>query len=59
MSILINHISILDDLNSNWCIVVTKLFTNLVNVVPNCMSLFIEMSNDYVDVYFKCYVKFD
>jgi hypothetical protein len=58
MSILINHTSMLDDLDSNWCIVVTK-FTNSVNVVPNCMSLLIEMSNDYVDVYDKCYVKFD
>jgi hypothetical protein len=59
MSILINHTSILDDLNSNWCIVVIKLFTISINVVPNCMSLLIEMSNDYVDVYDKCYVKFD
>jgi hypothetical protein len=48
----------LDDLNSNGYIVVTK-FTNSVNVVSNCISLMIEMSNDYVDVYDKCYVKFD
>ncbi len=58
MSILTNHTSILNELDSNWCIIVTKLFTNSVNVVPNCMSLLIEMSNDYVDVYDKYYVKF-
>jgi hypothetical protein len=46
--ILINHTNILDEFNSNWCIVVTKLFIFLLTWVPNNMFILIKMSNPLI-----------